>query len=100
MDDGEHVTIIGDLHGDLDDLLMILEKVGFPSSDHRMIFNGDFVDRGQHGVEVRPLNMPFVLESCDLGKPARIECMPATLNPLPDHFKVQVFLPNDIREHS
>ncbi|GAB5371658.1 hypothetical protein AAMO2058_001598900 [Amorphochlora amoebiformis] len=49
---GEHVTIIGDLHGDLDDLLMILEKVGFPSSDHRMIFNGDFVDRGQHGVEV------------------------------------------------
>eukprot|EP00466_Bigelowiella_natans_P020959 jgi/Bigna1/71881/fgenesh1_pg.17_\ len=49
---GEKVTVVGDLHGDLDDLLMILDSVGMPSEEHTIIFNGDFVDRGQHGVEV------------------------------------------------
>jgi len=50
--EGEKVTVVGDLHGDLDDLLMILDSVGMPSEEHTIIFNGDFVDRGQHGVEV------------------------------------------------
>lgn len=46
------LTIVGDLHGQLHDLLRILDESGLPSASNKYIFNGDFVDRGPHGVEV------------------------------------------------
>ena len=46
------VTIVGDLHGQLHDLLHVLDYVGVPASDNYIVFNGDFVDRGAHSVEV------------------------------------------------
>jgi diadenosine tetraphosphatase ApaH/serine/threonine PP2A family protein phosphatase len=46
------LTIVGDLHGQLQDLLAILEFQGMPSSTNWYLFNGDFVDRGTHSVEV------------------------------------------------
>mmetsp|Transcript_35588 Transcript_35588/g.36292 ORF Transcript_35588/g.36292 Transcript_35588/m.36292 type:complete len:688 (+) Transcript_35588:83-2146(+) len=49
---GETLTIVGDLHGQLDDLLYILDTSGMPSITHKYLFNGDFVDRGDNGVEV------------------------------------------------
>lgn len=46
-------VVVGDLHGSLGDLLYILESgAGPPSALNRLIFNGDFVDRGPHSVEV------------------------------------------------
>ena len=45
-------TVVGDLHGNLYDLLYILDNSGMPSSDHTYVFNGDFVDRGEHSTEV------------------------------------------------
>nr|CCA19560.1 calcineurinlike phosphoesterase putative [Albugo laibachii Nc14] len=46
------ITLLGDLHGQLDDLLFIFRKNGLPSPSNPYIINGDFVDRGDRGVEV------------------------------------------------
>lgn len=48
----DKLTIVGDIHGQLEDLLHILDEAGLPSTNNRYIFNGDFVDRGDQGVEV------------------------------------------------
>lgn len=46
--------IFGDLHGQLRDLLQLFRVFGSPwrSPEIGFIFNGDFVDRGEHGLEV------------------------------------------------
>jgi hypothetical protein len=48
----DRLTVVGDLHGQLADLLHILEESKLPSKTNKYIFNGDFVDRGPMGVEV------------------------------------------------
>ncbi|CAE7838556.1 pef-1, partial [Symbiodinium sp. KB8] len=50
--DGERLTIVGDTHGQLQDLYSIFTINGLPSSTNRYLINGDFVDRGPNGVEV------------------------------------------------
>eukprot|EP00755_Sulcionema_specki_P032783 Sspe_Gene.19962::Locus_7301_Transcript_1_2_Confidence_0.500_Length_2561::g.19962::m.19962/K04460/PPP5C; serine/threonine-protein phosphatase 5 len=45
------VHVIGDIHGQFHDLLKILSMVGTPSPDNKVLFNGDYVDRGAYGME-------------------------------------------------
>ncbi|CAF0929609.1 unnamed protein product [Adineta steineri] len=56
-----HVFIIGDLHGQLADLLHIFSENGLPANDNAYIFNGDFVDRGHNSVEVILLLMTALI---------------------------------------
>lgn len=44
--------VVGDLHGNLNDLLHIIQKYGTPGIDYKFIFNGDLVDRGEKQIEV------------------------------------------------
>ena len=52
IDDATPLTVVGDLHGQLPDLLHIFRFRGFPSSERPYLFNGDFVDRGACGIEI------------------------------------------------
>ena len=49
---GQRLTVVGDLHGQLADLLHIFSQNGWPDENSLYVFNGDFVDRGPCGVEV------------------------------------------------
>merc|ERR1719341_1863467 len=44
--DDEEIVIVGDIHGQLFDLLNIIDLIGEPAKRCKYIFNGDFVDRG------------------------------------------------------
>mmetsp|Transcript_5040 Transcript_5040/g.9282 ORF Transcript_5040/g.9282 Transcript_5040/m.9282 type:complete len:794 (+) Transcript_5040:252-2633(+) len=46
------LTVVGDLHGQLEDLLHIFQLNGLPSARNQYLFNGDWVDRGDCGVEI------------------------------------------------
>ena len=58
-----HVVVVGDLHGQLHDLLFILKERGMPSRSMKFVFNGDIVDRGNHGCEIALLLCALKLAS-------------------------------------
>ncbi|KAM0013912.1 putative protein-serine/threonine phosphatase [Helianthus debilis subsp. tardiflorus] len=48
---GASVVVVGDVHGQLHDVLFLLKDSGFPCENRFYVFNGDYVDRGAWGLE-------------------------------------------------
>lgn len=42
--------VIGDLHGQFEDLLRIFSFMGYPNRKSSFVFLGDYVDRGKKGT--------------------------------------------------
>ncbi|KAL3928085.1 MAG: hypothetical protein SGBAC_012800 [Bacillariaceae sp.] len=45
------ITIVGDIHGNLPNMIHLFKVNGFPSLERPYIFNGDFTDKGEQGLE-------------------------------------------------
>lgn len=46
-----NISIVGDLHGNIDDLIRIFERIRYPPA-MKYLFLGDYVDRGKYGTEI------------------------------------------------
>ena len=58
------ITVVGDIHGQLSDLVYILKRQGMPNENNLYLFNGDFVDRGLFGAEV------FTILAAEIANPS------------------------------
>lgn len=47
-----HIRVVGDTHGQYQDVLNMFRVFGEPSLENPYLFNGDYVDRGSMGVEI------------------------------------------------
>ncbi|KAK2197196.1 bifunctional Metallo-dependent phosphatase-like/EF-hand domain pair/Serine-threonine-specific protein phosphatase-bis(5-nucleosyl)-tetraphosphatase/EF-hand domain/Calcineurin-like phosphoesterase domain [Babesia duncani] len=63
--ENSNLIIVGDLHGQLNDLLWIFYKFGAPSSRNVYIFNGDIADRGPCATNIFLLLFCFKLADPD-----------------------------------
>jgi hypothetical protein len=61
------LTVVGDTHGQLEDLLTVFSLQGVPAPDNRYLVNGDFVDRGPRGCEVVLVLMAWCLAGVPAG---------------------------------
>ncbi|CAA9990378.1 serine/threonine protein phosphatase 7, putative [Plasmodium knowlesi strain H] len=57
------LIILGDVHGQLNDVLWLFNRFGLPSSNNIYIFNGDIADRGENATEIFLLLFVFKLSS-------------------------------------
>lgn len=58
------ITVVGDIHGSIYDLLRILQSFGMPNL-RSYLFLGDYVDRGAYSVEVMTLLMALLIKYPD-----------------------------------
>ncbi|CAE7512764.1 rdgC [Symbiodinium natans] len=62
---GGQTVVVGDTHGQLEDVLTIFLAHGTPSNRNRYIFNGDIADRGPNACEIFLLLFAFFIEDPD-----------------------------------
>ena len=52
LDNVKMIRVVGDTHGQFQDLQNIFQAYGNPSTENPYLFNGDYVDRGSMGIEI------------------------------------------------
>lgn len=62
ISEDDDLIVVGDIHGQFEDLIRIFEQNGYPSHSRKYIFNGDIVDRGPSSVEC--LITLFLMKIC------------------------------------
>lgn len=60
-----NLYIVGDLHGNIRDLIRILRQVNFFGTEARILFLGDYVDRGEFSLEVVTLLFSLICQFPD-----------------------------------
>ena len=60
---GTRLIVVGDTHGQLQDVLWIFAEYGPPSPTNWYIFNGDVADRGDYSCEIFALLFGYMLPS-------------------------------------
>lgn len=58
------VVVVGDVHGQLHDVLFLLREAGYPGEDRFFVFNGDYVDRGAWGLETFLVLLAWKVKKC------------------------------------
>eukprot|EP00927_Polykrikos_kofoidii_P011766 TRINITY_DN15025_c0_g1_i1.p1 TRINITY_DN15025_c0_g1~~TRINITY_DN15025_c0_g1_i1.p1 ORF type:complete len:1246 (+),score=230.84 TRINITY_DN15025_c0_g1_i1:92-3829(+) len=58
---GSRMVLLGDTHGQMEDVLWIFHRHGFPSRSNIYLFNGDIADRGRHALEIFVLALGFMV---------------------------------------
>ena len=59
------IIIVGDIHGNITDLLNMFNKFGYPPKN-KYLFLGDYVDRGSYGTEVMIILMVIKILMCKI----------------------------------
>lgn len=54
------IAILGDIHGQYDDLVLIMDAIGHPPTA-RYLLLGDYVDRGNHSLETILLLLSYMV---------------------------------------
>jgi len=54
------LVVVGDTHGQLEDVLWIFHKHGLPSTSVAYLFNGDIADRGNNALEIFALALGYM----------------------------------------
>ncbi|CAL5365999.1 unnamed protein product [Camellia sinensis] len=61
------VVVVGDVHGQLLDVIFLLRDAGFLADNRFFVFNGDYVDRGAWGLETFLLLLAWKMFLCRIG---------------------------------
>ncbi|CAL5324152.1 unnamed protein product [Camellia sinensis] len=69
------VVVVGDVHGQLYDVIFLLRDAGFLADNRFFVFNGDYVDRGAWGLETFLLLLAWKMFLCRIGYIFFVEIM-------------------------